>query len=193
MKAENKHYFYFGLFFLWIGILLSLYFYHFNGSFSAKHEEWAFFGDYVSGVIGTVTSTAALFLVFVTYRAQKTEFDNSRSARLRMTDITQNAAIISGLSPQIDRCNAEIQTLENSLEIEGARFEKEFEVTGIIADIEAGKISKYSGTDHSKTERDVFEENLVCIHSRLKKVEKQRAELQELIDICLKSLSRTGN
>lgn len=112
MRSTSKIVYFWVAVFAAAVFVLGIYFINFGPSLSGEQQTWAHFGDYIGGVFGTATSFAALYMVFVTYRDQRDQFITNMEKQNEMLRVSSHAALISGLSPQLDRYEENIRQLE---------------------------------------------------------------------------------
>lgn len=76
---------------------LGIYFFHFHGSWSTKHDEWGEFGSYVSGVYGTLAFLVLAYTTNITRRQFQIQNEDNVFFKLHeslQNRITNNSTVV---------------------------------------------------------------------------------------------------
>ena len=70
---------------LFVILITTLYFGHFSSSFSTNQADWAGFGSYIGGTLGTVFAFASFWILFYTFGTQQKQAKNNELQKFETT------------------------------------------------------------------------------------------------------------
>lgn len=70
---------------IFVILITALYFSHFSSSFSANQADWAGFGSYIGGTLGTVFAFGSFWILFYTFGSQQKQAKNNELQKFETT------------------------------------------------------------------------------------------------------------
>lgn len=70
---------------IFVILITTLYFGHFSSSFSTNQADWAGFGSYIGGTLGTVFAFASFWILFYTFASQQKQAKNNELQKFETT------------------------------------------------------------------------------------------------------------